>query len=212
VKDRRAEVDKASSGRIGYVHIRAMDQPSLERFEKELRENRDKEALIIDQRWNGGGNIEQELLALLERRQYQVWQPRGTEPTTRPLQGFFGPKVVLQNWRSASNAEMFPAGFRALGLGKTIGNPTTGAVIGTGSYTLIDGATVRTPGTGVFLNDAKQTNMERYGVPPDIFVENTPEEVLAGRDRQLERAVDELMKQIGDKKKIADRIVPQEQR
>lgn len=212
VKDRRAEVDKASSGRIGYVHIRAMDQPSLERFEKELRENRDKEALIIDQRWNGGGNIEQELLALLERRQYQVWQPRGTEPTTRPLQGFFGPKVVLQNWRSASNAEMFPAGFRALGLGKTIGNPTTGAVIGTGSYTLIDGATVRTPGTGVFLNDEKQTNMERYGVPPDIFVENTPEDVLAGRDRQLERAVDELKKQIGDKKKIADRVVPQEQR
>jgi len=67
-----------------------------------------------DQRWNGGGNIEQELLAILVQREYQIWQPRGTEPSGRPFAGFFGPKVVLQNWRSASNAEMFPAGFRAL--------------------------------------------------------------------------------------------------
>ena len=145
-------VDKLSGGRIGYLHIQAMNQPSLRRFEKELRENRNKEALVIDQRWNGGGNIEQELLAILVQRQYQVWQPRGTEAAPRPFAGFFGPKVVLQNWRSASNAEMFPAGFRALGLGKVIGTPTMGAVIGTGSYSLIDGSTVRTPGVGVYLS------------------------------------------------------------
>ena len=153
VAERRQMVDKASNGRIGYLHIQAMNQPSLRKFEKEIRENRDKEALVIDQRWNGGGNIEQELLAILVQRQYQVWQPRGTEPSGRPFAGYFGPKVVLQNWRSASNAEMFPAGFKALGLGKTIGTPTMGAVIGTGSYSLIDGATVRTPGVGVFLAD-----------------------------------------------------------
>jgi tricorn protease len=202
VADRRAEVEKASNGRIGYVHIRGMNQPSLERFEKELRENRDKDALIIDQRWNGGGNIEQQLLALLVQRQYQVWQPRGTEETTRPLEGFFGPKVVLQNWRSGSNAEMFPAGFRALGLGKTIGEPTVGAVIGTGSYSLIDGSTVRTPGTGVYLFDGKRTNMENYGVPPDILVRETPEDVLAKRDRQLERAIEEMKKEIAEKKRV----------
>ncbi|MGH9196511.1 MAG: S41 family peptidase, partial [Acidimicrobiia bacterium] len=131
VKERRAIVDKRSAGRIGYLHIQAMNPPSLRKFEKELRENRTKEALIIDERWNGGGNIEQELLAILVQRQYQVWQPRGTEPSPRPFAGFFGPKVVLQNWRSGSNAEMFPAGFRALGLGKVIGTPTAGAVIGT---------------------------------------------------------------------------------
>ena len=79
---------------------------------------------------------------------------------------------------------MFPAGFRALGLGKVIGTPTMGAVIGTGSYSLIDGSTVRTPGVGVFLADRKRTNMENYGVQPDILVENTPEDNLAGRDRQ----------------------------
>jgi tricorn protease len=196
VKDRRALVDKLSGGRVGYVHIQGMNQPSLRRFEKELREYRNKEAMVIDQRWNGGGNIEQELLAILVQRQYQVWQPRGTEATTRPLAGFFGPKVVLQNWRSASNAEMFPAGFRALGLGKVIGVPTAGAVIGTGSYSLIDGSTVRTPGTGVYLFDKQQTNMENLGVKPDIHVENKPEDVLAGRDPQLETAVQELLRQL----------------
>jgi len=196
VNDRREMADKLSNGRVGYVHIQAMDPPSLRKFEKELKEFRHKEALVIDQRFNGGGNIEQELLALLVQRQYQVWQPRGTEPTTRPLNGFFGPKVVLQNWRSASNAEMFPAGFRALGLGKVIGTPTMGAVIGTGSYSLIDGSTVRTPGVGVFLNDPGRTNMENSGVKPDIFVENSPEDNLAGKDRQLEVAVKELLKDL----------------
>ena len=192
-------VDKLSNGRIGYLHIQSMNQPSLRRFEKELRENRTREAVIIDERWNGGGNIEQELLAILVQREYQIWQPRGTEATGRPFAGFFGPKVVLQNWRSASNSEMFPAGFRALGLGKVIGTPTTGAVIGTGSYSLIDGSTVRTPGVGVYLADKGRTNMENYGVKPDIFVENSPEDNLAGRDRQLEVAVQELLKEIGAK-------------
>jgi tricorn protease len=197
VKERRQKVDELSGGRIGYLHIRAMDQPSLRKFEKEIREFRNKEALIIDQRWNGGGNIEQELLAILVQREYQVWQPRGVEASGRPFAGYFGPKVVLQNWRSASNAEMFPAGFRALGLGKVIGTPTMGAVIGTGSYSLIDGSTVRTPGVGVYLADQKRTNMENYGVQPDIRVDNAPEDNLAGRDRQLEAAVDELLKQLG---------------
>jgi tricorn protease len=201
VKERRKKVDELSGGRIGYLHIQAMNPPSLRRFEKELREYRNKEAMIIDQRWNGGGNIEQELLAILVQRQYQVWQPRGTEATTRPFAGFFGPKVVLQNWRSASNAEMFPAGFRALGLGKVIGTPTMGAVIGTGSYSLIDGSTVRTPGVGVYLADAKHTNMENYGVQPDLLVDIKPEDALAGRDRQLEAAVEELMKQLNGTRK-----------
>ena len=85
------------------------------KFKKDLGEFRHKEGLVIDERWNGGGNIEQELLAILVQRPYEVWQPRGVEPTERPFTGYFGPKVVLQNWRSASNAEMFPAGFRASG-------------------------------------------------------------------------------------------------
>ena len=201
VKERRQKVDEMSQGRVGYIHIRAMDQPSLRKFEKEIREFRNKEAMIIDERWNGGGNIEQELLGILVQREYQIWQPRGTEASGRPFAGYFGPKVVLQNWRSASNAEMFPAGFRALGLGKVVGTPTMGAVIGTGSYSLIDGSTVRTPGVGVYLADPKKTNMENYGVQPDIRIDNSPEDNLGGRDRQLESAVDELMKELGAAKR-----------
>jgi tricorn protease len=203
VKERRELVDKLSNGRIGYLHIQSMNQPSLRKFEKELREFRHKEALIIDERFNGGGNIEQELLAILVQRPYEVWHPRGTEPTPRPFAGYFGPKVMLQNWRSASNAEMFPAGFRALGLGKVIGTPTMGAVIGTGSYSLIDGSTIRTPGVGVYLADNERTNMENYGVQPDIYVENSPEDNLAGKDRQIEAAVQELQKTIKPAEPVA---------
>jgi tricorn protease len=76
-----------------------------------------------------------------------------------------------------------------------------GAVIGTGSYSLIDGSTVRTPGVGVYLADSKRTNMENYGVQPDMLVDNKPEDTLAGRDRQLEAAVDELLKQINGAKR-----------
>jgi tricorn protease len=205
VKERRAKVDELSHGRVGYLHIKAMDQPSLARFRKDLAEFRHKEALVIDQRWNGGGNIEQELLAILVQRPYQVWHPRGTEPTPRPFNGYFGPKVVVQNWRSASNAEMFPAGFRALGLGKVIGTPTMGAVIGTGSYSLIDGSTIRTPGVGVYLSDEGRTNMENSGVKPDVYVENSPEDNLAGHDRQLEVAVKEVMKGLKPESDVAGR-------
>jgi len=88
-----------------------------------------------------------------------------------------------------------------LGLGKVIGTPTMGAVIGTGSYSLIDGSTVRTPGVGVYLSDPKKTNMENYGVQPDIRVDNSPEDNLASRDRQLEAAVEELLKQLGNNRR-----------
>ena len=205
VKERRAKVDELSRGRVGYLHIKAMDPPSLAQFKKDLAEFRHKQALVIDQRWNGGGNIEQELLAILVQRPYQVWHPRGTEPTARPFAGFHGPKVVMQNWRSASNAEMFPAGFRALGLGKVVGTPTMGAVIGTGSYSLIDGSTIRTPGVGVYLSDETRTNLENLGVKPDVLVENTPEDNLAGRDRQLEVAVQEVMKGLKPNSDVAGR-------
>ena len=172
-------------------------QPSLRRFEKELRENRHKEALVIDQRFNGGGNIEQELLAILVQKPYQVWQPRHTEPTDRPFRGYFGPKIVLQNWRSASNAEMFPAGFRALGLGKLVGTPTMGAVIGTGSYSLIDGSThPHAAASACSWATPAAPTWRTMACSPTSSSITRREDNLAGRDRQLEVAVAELMKQL----------------
>src|SRR5436305_1094644 len=98
--------------------------------------------------------------------------------------------------RACLDGIILASALRALGLGKLVGTPTKGAVIGTGSYSLIDGSTVRTPGVGVYLFDKKQTNMENYGVHPDILVDNSPEDNLAGRDRQLEMAVEELLKEL----------------
>jgi tricorn protease len=85
---------------------------------------------------------------------------------------------------------MFRDGFRALGLGKLVGVMTSGQVIGTGSYTLLDGSALRTPGSGVFT--AKGESMENYGVPPDVYVDNTPADFLAGRNRQIEKAIEVL--------------------
>lgn len=196
VEDRKQMVAKISNGEIGYLHIRAMDAPSLVKFQADLLENQDKRALIIDERFNGGGGIDQELLEILnQRKAYQRTRSRDSLEVSRPGQAFFGPMVVLQNERSASDAEMFPDGFRALGLGKLVGVPTSGQVIGTGSYTLLDGSALRTPGSGVFT--AKGQNMENYGVPPDVWVDNTPADFLSGHDRQIEKAIEVLRAETG---------------
>ncbi len=194
VADRGEMVAKASNGEIGYLHIRAMDAPSLRRFQLDLAANRTKKALVIDQRFNGGGGIDQELLSILAGRQYQYTQGRDAGFQQPRPQNFFGPMVVMQNERSASDAEMFPAGFKQLGLGKTVGVPTMGAVIGTGSYTLLDGSTIRTPGSGVWTVSGE--NMENYGVPPDVFIDNLPADFFRGRDAQIEKAVEVLKEQL----------------
>ena len=195
VEDRREMVTKLSNGEIGYLHIRAMDAPSLRQFQLDLAANRTKKALIIDQRFNGGGGIDQELLGILAGREYQYTVNRDAGVRQSRPQNFYGPMVVMQNERSASDAEMFPAGFKALGLGKVVGVPTMAAVIGTGSYSLLDGSAIRTPGSGVWLA-ANGQNMENYGVPPDVLVDNTPVDFAAGRDMQVEKAVEVLKAQL----------------
>ena len=197
VSDRRDIVTKLSAGEIGYLHIRAMDAPSLRQFQLDLAANRTKKALVIDQRFNGGGGIDQELLAILAGRQYQYTLGRDAGVQMSRPQNFYGPMVVMQNERSASDAEMFPAGFKALGLGKVVGVPTMGAVIGTGSYTLLDGSAIRTPGSGVWTSTGQ--NMENYGVPPDVYVDNTPDDFLKGRDAQVEKAVEVLKAELAKK-------------
>jgi tricorn protease len=192
VDDRKAMVEKLTGGEIGYLHIKAMDAPSLLKFQEDLIDNRGKKALIIDERFNGGGGIDQELLEILnQRKQYQLTRGRdATIDIPRPVHTFYGPMAVLQNERSASDAEMFPDGFRALGLGKVIGVPTMGAVIGTGAFGLLDGSQIRTPGAGVYT--VRGENMENYGVQPDIYVDNGPADFFSGHDRQIEKAIETL--------------------
>ena len=117
----------------------------------------------------------------------------------RPLETFYGPMIVMQNERSASDAEMFPQGFKDLKLGRVLGMPTMGAVIGTGSFRLADGSMIRTPGAGVWT--AKGENLENFGVKPDVLIDNTPEDFYKGRDAQLEKAVELLKADIAAGKK-----------
>jgi tricorn protease len=206
VDDRRDMVTKLSNGDIGYLHIRAMDAPSLRQFQLDLAANRMKKALVIDQRFNGGGGIDQELLGILAGRQYQYTLNRDAGFQLPRPQNFYGPMVVMQNERSASDAEMFPAGFKALGLGKVVGVPTMGAVIGTGSYTLLDGSAIRTPGSGVWTSTGE--NMENYGVPPDVYIDNSPADFLQKRDLQIEKAVEVLKAEMAKKPSTSSSQTP----
>jgi tricorn protease len=200
VSDRRATVDKLSGIEIGYLHIKAMDESSLRRFILELAANRTKKALVIDQRFNGGGGIDQELLGILVGQLYQYSRLRDVDQDVpRPLETFYGPMIVMQNERSASDAEMFPQGFKDLKLGRVVGMPTMGAVIGTGSFRLADGSIIRTPSAGIWT--AKGENMENFGVKPDVLIDNTPEDFYKGRDAQLEKAVELLKADIAAGKK-----------
>jgi tricorn protease len=210
VENNRDSVEKATNGQIAYVHIRAMDQPSLERFQNEIDRFWQKKGIIVDIRNNGGGNIDQELLDILERQPYQFWNNRNGARTwgRRPRQAIVGPKVMMTNYRSVSDAEVTPAGFKQLGLGKVVGNPTSAQVIATGSYNLINGGTIRTPGSLVVTWDPTKPNnygvdLENYGVPPDVWVKNSPADDAKGYDHELKVAIEEVMKMLKASPKVA---------
>jgi tricorn protease len=204
VANNRDSVDKATNNQIAYVHIRAMDQPSLERFQNEIDRFWQKKGIIVDIRNNGGGNIDQELLDILERQPYQFWNNRNGSRTwgRRPRQAIVGPKVMMINYRSVSDAEVTPAGFRQLGLGRIVGNPTSAQVIATGSYPLINGGAIRTPGSLVITWDPTKpnnygTDLENFGVPPDVWVKNSVADDAKGIDRELKAAIDEALRMLG---------------
>ncbi|MDQ3071114.1 MAG: S41 family peptidase, partial [Acidobacteriota bacterium] len=203
VEKNREYVERESKGQIAYVHIRSMNQPSLVRFRNEIDRFSNAKGIIVDIRYNGGGNIDQELLDILERRPYEYWNTRWGSRAwgRRPRQAIAGPKVMMINARSGSDSEVTPMGFRDLGLGRIVGNPTAAAVIATGGYPLINGGSIRTPGSLVVTYDPERPNnyginLENYGVAPDVFVENTPEDEIAGFDRELKAAIDEALKML----------------
>jgi tricorn protease len=178
-----------------------MDQPSLARFRNEIDQYSNRQGIIVDIRFNGGGNIDQELIDILERRPYQFWNQRTGSRSwgRRPRQAIPGPKVMLINQRSGSDSEVTPMGFRQLGLGRIVGQPTSGGVIATGSYALINGGTIRTPGSLVVTWDPTKPNnyginLENYGVAPDVWVENSAADELSGTDRELLEAIKEVQR------------------
>ena len=193
VENLRKRVEEMSHGTIGYVHIAGMGGPNQVTFDRELYEYAEgKKAVIIDVRFNGGGNIADTLVNWLGTKPYGNYVPRDGYPEPAPSRGWNKPVVVLMNEHSFSNAEMFPDSMRAAGIATLVGMPTPGYVIWTGDFTLVDGTHARMPGSGVYRKDGSP--MEDRGEQPDIRVPLSNEDWMAGRDPQLDKAVEKLMK------------------
>ncbi len=164
---------------IGYIHIRHMGWSSYEKFQQDIfAKNFDKEAVIIDVRNNPGGWIHDYLIELLTKKPYAYTTNRifNAKKTKFPADVWDKPVVLLINQNSFSDAEIFPTLFKQLDIGKVIGMPTSGSVIGTGFVRFMDGSGMRMPGTGWFTGD--KVNMEGRGAKPDIYVEPTPKEKM----------------------------------
>lgn len=182
-------VEEATNGRVGYIYIPDMGPEGLNEFARYFYPQLDKEALIIDDRANGGGNISPMIIERLLRKPYRMTMSRTSTMTgTIPDATQYGPKVLLINKYSASDGDLFPWSFKANQIGTVIGTRTWGGIVGiSGSLPYMDGTDIRVP---FFTNyDAKTGKwiVENHGVDPDILLDNDPIQEQAGIDQQLER-------------------------
>ena len=196
----RRRVEELSGGRIGYLHLPDMGAPGIREFIKWYYGLLRKEALVVDVRANGGGNVSRMVIERLARKWLGLNYGRMDDQAgTYPDGVFIGPQIAILNENSASDGDIFPAMFREAGIGPLVGRRSWGGVVGiSNTGPLIDGGTIFVPLSG-FANRQGQWIIEGYGVDPDIDVENDPKAEIEGRDPQLERAVAELMKKIQDK-------------
>ncbi len=187
------KVDKASNGQIGYIHIPDMSTEGLDMFTKLFYTQLDKKALIIDDRMNGGGNVSPMILERLQREVYRMSMSRnGGRNSTVPEATFYGPKVCLIDKYSSSDGDLFPYGFRKLGLGKLIGKRSWGGIVGiSGSRAYLDGQDMRTPFFTSYSTEG-QWIIEGHGVDPDIDIDINPFEDYVGKDAQLDKAIEVL--------------------
>ena len=189
-------VDEKTKGRVAYGYMKNMGQFELDQFIIDMtQELNKKDALIFDLRYNTGGNVHDEVLKFLSQRSYLNWKYREGKLTQ---QSNFSPSdkpiVLLINEQSLSDAEMTSQGFRQLKLGKIIGNETYRWIIFTSGIGLVDGSNVRMPAWGCYSLDGK--DLEMTGVQPDILVINSFDDKLSGRDPQLDKAIEEVLKQL----------------
>lgn len=206
------KVDKASNGRIGYIYIPDMGPEGLNEFVRYFYPQLDKEGLIIDDRANGGGNVSPMILERLSREPYRLTMRRGSSRIgTVPDAVQVGPKVCLINKYSASDGDLFPWGFRALGLGKLIGTRTWGGIVGiSGPLPYMDGTDIRVPFFTSYDAKSGQWIIENHGVDPDILIDNDPVKEWDGEDAQLNKAIEEVMKDLQNRRPLLPAPAPRD--
>ena len=210
VQDNIKKVEKATNGRVGYIYIPDMGPEGLNEFARYFYPQLDKEALIIDDRANGGGNVSPMIIERLLRKTYRMTMYRNSDRNgTIPDATHHGPKVLLINKYSASDGDLFPWSFKANNLGTVIGTRTWGGIVGiSGSLPYIDGTDVRVP---FFTNfDAKTGEwiVENHGVDPDILIDNDPIKEQAGEDEQLNKAIEVALEQLKNRKPLPKTPAP----
>lgn len=203
-------VEEATDGRVGYIYIPDMGPEGLKEFARYFYPQLDKEALIIDDRANGGGNISPMIIERLLRKPYRMTTYRSsTFNGTIPDATQYGPKVLLINKYSASDGDLFPWSFKANEIGTVIGTRTWGGIVGiSGSLPYMDGTDIRVP---MFTNyDAKTGKwiIENHGVDPHILIDNDPIQENAGVDQQLEKAIEVVLEQLKDRKPLPKAPAP----
>jgi len=194
----RKKVEAATGGRVGYMHLTDMDEEGLEQFERDFRAFRYRDGLIIDVRENGGGFVSWFIIDKLERQLLYYTRTRDFKVMRYPHGVHSGPMIVVCNAGTGSDGEIFTQHFKDLGLGKVVGMPTWGGLIGIiNMIPLVDGTMITQPNVGFY--DAKGNwIVENRGAEPDIEVPNDPASTLAGRDLQLDKAIDLVFEEIAD--------------
>lgn len=210
VSERRALVDKLSGGRIGYIHVPNTSTDGNQELYHGMYTYFNKEALIIDDRYNGGGFIPDNMADLLDRHTLSYWHQNGLQPGKTPAIAHDGPKVMLINGYSSSGGDAFPYYFKEMGLGTLIGTRTWGGLVGiSGNASLVDEGSISVPRFGVF--DAEDGwIIEGRGVTPDIEVVDRPEQLAKGIDPSIEKAVEVLLKELSEHpvKKVTTPALP----
>ena len=196
VQSRRALVDKLSGGRVGYIHVPNTAVEGNRELFKNFYPQANRDALVIDDRYNGGGFIPDRMIELLERRPLSYWSRRGIGITSTPVFASAGPKAMLINGYAGSGGDAFPFYFRARGLGRIFGTTTWGGLIGlSGNPQLADGGSLSTPSFR-FLDPEGNWAVEGVGVAPDVEVIDRPDALARGEDPSLEAAVNYLLEEL----------------
>ncbi len=194
----RKQTEKISGGRIGYVHVRGMNNQSFKTvYEEVLGLNASKDAIIVDTRFNGGGWLHDDLATFLNGKVYLQVKPRGQKLATEPMFKWHKPSVVLMGEGNYSDAHMFPYTYKALGVGKLVGMPVPGTATAVWWERLPGGYVFGIPQVGMVTNDGQY--LENTQLEPDIKVANPPAKVTNGEDLQIEAAVKELLQQVDGK-------------